>query len=114
MTPEMFVFRLYISGDSPNSLQAIANLTKICEVHLPDLHQIEIIDVLEDPQRALTEAIYMTPTLVTDSPYPGHRIVGNLSNTEPILQILGLGAAKRRAFPGLKDRAGVVQSLRPS
>ena len=114
MNPDVFSFRLYIAGDAPNSLQAMANLALLCKTHLPDRHQIEIVDVLLDPKRALTEAIYMTPTLVTDSPYPGHRIVGTLSNTEPILQILGLGAAKRRAFPGLKDRNAAPQVRRPS
>ena len=109
MSADLFTFRLYVTGDAPNSLQAIANLRQICEKHLPDRHVIEIIDVLLDPKRALTEVIYMTPTLVTDSPYPGHRIVGTLSNTEPILQILGLGAAQRREFPGLKDRTAAPQ-----
>jgi len=109
MSPDVFMFRLYISGDAPNSLQAIANLAQLCRTHLPDRHEIEIVDVLLDPKRALTESIFMTPTLVTESPYPGHRIVGTLSHTEPILQILGLGAAKRRDFPGLKDRSDPPQ-----
>jgi circadian clock protein KaiB len=109
---EVFVFRLYIAGDAPNSLQAIANLTQICETHLPGRHDIEIVDVLREPKRALTESIFMTPTLVTDTPYPGHRIVGTLSNTEPILQILGLGAAQRRKYPGLKDRTSAPQLRR--
>jgi circadian clock protein KaiB len=112
MSPEVYTFRLYVAGDAPNSLQAIANLQKICETHLSDRYEIEIVDVLVDPRRALTESIFLTPTLVTDSPYPGHRIVGTLSNTEPILQILGLGAAQRRAFPGLKERDAAPQLLR--
>ncbi len=112
MNPEVIAFRLYIAGDAPNSLQAIANLRQICETHLPDRYEIEIVDVLVDPRRALRESILMTPTLVTDSPYPGHRIVGTLNNTEPILQILGLGAAQRREFPGLKDREASPQLLR--
>lgn len=114
MNSEFFSFRLYIAGDAPNSLQAIANLTQLCKTHLPDRHDIEVVDVLLDPKRALTESIFLTPTLVTDSPYPGHRIVGTLSNTEPILQILGLGAAERRTFPGLKDRDSAPQLRRPS
>lgn len=114
MTADVFTFCLYIAGESPNSLQAIANLTQLCETHLADRHEIEIVDVLLDPKRALAESIFMTPTLVTDSPYPGHRIVGTLSNTEPILQILGLGAAKRRDFPGLKDRTGAPQLRQPA
>lgn len=112
MTSDEFIFRLYVAGDAPNSLQAIANLQKLCETYLPERHSIEIVDVLREPKRALTEAIFFTPMLVTDSPYPGHRIVGTLSNTEPILQILGLGAAKRRDFPGLKDRDAAPQVLR--
>jgi circadian clock protein KaiB len=114
MTADVFTFRLYVAGDAPNSLQAIANLTRICETHLHGRHDIQIVDVLVDPKRALTEAIYMTPTLVTDSPYPGHRIVGTLSNTEPILQILGLGAAQRRTYPGLKERDDAPQLRRPA
>jgi circadian clock protein KaiB len=109
VTPDVFSFRLYIAGDAPNSLQAMANLAQLCETHLPDRHEIEIVDVLLDPKRALTESIFMTPTLVTDSPYPGHRIVGTLSHTEPILQILGLGVAQRRAFAGLKERDSAPQ-----
>ncbi|HEX7706597.1 MAG TPA: circadian clock KaiB family protein [Thermoanaerobaculia bacterium] len=112
MIPEVFAFRLYIAGDAPNSLQAKANLTQLCETHLPGRYTIEIVDVLIDPKRALTEAVYMTPMLVTDAPYPGHRIVGTLSNTEPILQILGLGVAQRRDFAGLKDRNDAPQLLR--
>ena len=112
MSLETFHFRLYIAGDAPNSLQAMANLAQICQTHLPDRYEIEIVDVLADPKRALSEAIYLTPTLVTDQPFPGHRIVGTLSNTEPILQILGLGVAQRRAFPGLKDRDAAPQLRR--
>ncbi|HXI11839.1 MAG TPA: circadian clock KaiB family protein [Thermoanaerobaculia bacterium] len=111
---EAYVFRLYVAGNAPNSLQAIDNLTQLCDTHLPDRHEIEIVDICVDPGRALAESIYMTPTLVVVSPYPGHRIVGTLSNTEPILQILGLGPANEREFPGLKDRNSAPQVRRPS
>jgi circadian clock protein KaiB len=114
MTSEVFSFRLYVAGDAPNSLRAIANLTRLCETHLPGRYEIEIVDVLLEPKRALNEAIFMTPMLVTDSPGPGSRIVGTLSHTEPILQILGLGVAKRRDFPGLKDRNAAPQLVRQS
>lgn len=115
MSPaEVFEFRLYITGNAPNSLQAIANLTQLCDTHLPGRHEIEIVDVFLDPKRALTDKIFMTPTLVSLTPYPGRRIVGTLSNTEPILQILGLGPAQRRTFTGLKDRNAAPQLRRPS
>jgi circadian clock protein KaiB len=106
---EVFTFRLYVTGEARNSLEAIANLTALCETHLPGRHEIEIVDVFLDPKRALTESIFMTPTLVSVSPFPGRRIVGTLSNTEPILQILGLGSAARRNFTGLKDRNAAPQ-----
>ncbi|MEA2491676.1 MAG: circadian clock protein KaiB [Acidobacteriota bacterium] len=104
MSAEIFSFRLYVAGKVPNSLQAIANLTALCEEHLPGRHVIEIVDVFLEPARALTESIFMTPTLVSLSPFPGRKIVGNLSQTEPILQILGLGPGLRRNFSGLKER----------
>ena len=112
MSSDAFAFRLYVAGDAPNSLKAIANLTQLCETYLADRYDIEIVDVLVHPKRALTEAIYMTPTLVSESPYPGHRIVGTLSDTEPILQILGLGIAGRRDFAGMKDRNDAPQLAR--
>ena len=114
MTPEMFVFRLYVAGSAPNSLQAIDNLAHLCETYLPDCHEVEIVDVSVDPQRALDESIFLTPTLLKVSPLPAYRIVGTLSNTDPVLQILGLGPADRRAFAGLKDRHSAPQIRRPS
>jgi circadian clock protein KaiB len=77
---ERFTFRLYITGDAPNSVQAMANLTKLCQCHLPERHHIEVVDLLRDTQRALSDAIYMTPTLVKVSPAPEVRIVGSLSD----------------------------------
>jgi circadian clock protein KaiB len=109
VTTSIFNFRLYVAGDGLHSRQAIANLTDLCETYLFDRHVIEIVDVLVHPKRALTEQIYMTPMLVTDSPFPGHRIVGTLSHTEPILQILGLGTAQKRSFAGLKIRDAAPQ-----
>jgi circadian clock protein KaiB len=114
MTAEAYKFRLYVAGRAANSLKAIANLTELCETHLPGRHEIEIVDICVDPGRALAEEIYMTPTLVTVSPYPGRRIVGTLINTEPILQILGLGAAQRRTFAGQADDVAAAQLWRRS
>jgi circadian clock protein KaiB len=114
MSEEMYTFRLYVAGDVPNSREAIANLTDICETHLPGQHDIEIVDVFLEPERALAESIFLTPTLVSVSPFPGRRIVGTLENTEPILQILGLGSAQRRTFAGLKDRLAAPQLRRPT
>ena len=86
----MFKFRLYVAGDALNSSQALANLGALCREYLPDRHEIEVVDVFQDPQRALSDAIFMTPTLVKLAPSPVRRIVGTLSQIQPVLQALGL------------------------
>ena len=86
----MFKFRLYVAGDALNSLQALANLTALCQTHLPDRHQIEVVDVFREPKRALADGILMTPTLIKLAPSPARRIVGTLSHTQPVLEFLGL------------------------
>ncbi len=89
----MFKFRLYVAGDAPNSAQAIANLAAFCLAHLQDQYEIEVVDVFREPKRALTEGIFMTPTLVVLAPPPVRRIVGTLSHTRTLLLALGLVAA---------------------
>jgi circadian clock protein KaiB len=91
MTRRAFKFRLYVAGDAQNSVDAIVNLTTICREYLPDRHDIEIMDVFREPARALTDGIFMTPTLVKLAPAPARRIIGNLSQTSRVLQVLGLG-----------------------
>jgi circadian clock protein KaiB len=86
----VFRFRLYIAADAANSAQAISNLQAICRTHLPERHEIEIVDVFKDPQLALANGIFMTPTLVRISPAPERRIVGTLSQMQVVLQALGL------------------------
>ena len=86
-----FRFRLYVAGDAQNSMRALANLNLICHAHLAMRHEIELIDVFKEPARALAEGILMTPTLVKLAPLPVRRIVGTLSQTQTVLQALGLG-----------------------
>jgi circadian clock protein KaiB len=85
-----FKFRLYIAKGTPNSAQALVNLDSFCRMHLPDRHEIEVVDVISDPQHALADDIRMTPTLLKISPPPARRIVGTLSQTQRILDTLGL------------------------
>lgn len=85
-----FKFRLYVAGDTLNSAQAIANLTALCQDSLPARHEIEVIDVFMEPKRALADNIMMTPTLIRIVPAPIRRIIGTLSQIQPVLQALGL------------------------
>jgi circadian clock protein KaiB len=86
-----FKFRLYVAGDAQNSVQAVANLTAFCRAYLKDRHAIEVVNVFREPKRALADGILMTPTLVKLAPTPApKKIVGTLSQTQPLLQALGL------------------------
>jgi circadian clock protein KaiB len=86
----MFKFRLYVADDTMNSAQAAANLQALCKTHLPGRHEIEIVDVFKEPQRAILEGIRMTPTLLRLSPLPIRRIVGTLVDTQRVVETLGL------------------------
>jgi len=88
----LYRFRLYVADGGLNSARAIANLNAICQAQLSDRHEIEIVDVYQQPERALTDAIFMTPTLVKLAPAPTRRIVGTLSDVPIVLQVLGLTA----------------------
>ena len=87
---EVYKFRLFIAGGTPNSAQALSNLIALCESRLAGRHDIEVIDVFHEPLRALKESIFMTPTLLKLSPAPELRIVGTLADSRRLLQALGL------------------------
>jgi circadian clock protein KaiB len=88
--PPLFKFRLYIADDAENSAQAVANLTAFCRTHLPDRHTIEIVDVFQEPKRAMADRILLTPTLLKLAPLPARRIVGTLSESHVLCHALGL------------------------
>jgi circadian clock protein KaiB len=88
--PSYFKFRIYVAGDGPNSAQAIANLNALCREFLPDRHEIEIVDVLRDPQRALDDQVLLTPMLLKIAPAPIRKVLGTLSQSEILRQALGL------------------------
>jgi circadian clock protein KaiB len=83
-TPE-FVLKLYVTGTSPRTRQAIENLQQICEQQLQGRYALQIIDVLEHPQVAEDEKILATPTLIKQLPPPLRRVIGDLSDTEKVL-----------------------------
>jgi circadian clock protein KaiB len=83
-------FRLYVTGNAHNSLQAIANLSQLCKLHLAGRHDIEIVDLSREPARALADEVYLTPTLVKLAPEPQAQVVGSLSNMSLLLDVLEL------------------------
>ena len=82
--------RLYVAGAAPNSLRAIANIKAICDAHFASAHEIEIVDLLQHPQRALADGVIVTPTLLRLSPAPMRRLIGSLSDTNQVCQALGV------------------------
>jgi circadian clock protein KaiB len=86
-----YKFCLYVAGDAQNAVHATANLKALCQDYLAGRHAIEVVDVFRQPERALADGIFMTPTLIKIAPSPApKRIVGTLSQTQPLLQALGL------------------------
>ncbi len=87
---EFYILRLYIAGQTPNSIAAIANLKKICKDKLQRRYRIEVIDLLLKPQLAKGDQIIAIPTLVRRLPPPVKKIIGNLSKTESVIVGLDL------------------------
>ena len=91
---DTFLLRLYVAGQTPKSLAAIANIKKICEEHLQGRYELQVIDLYQQPQLAQGEQIIAVPTLIKKLPLPLRRIIGDMSNTESMLVGLDL---RRRA-----------------
>jgi circadian clock protein KaiB len=84
-TQEDWQLRLYVAGPSPKSLKALANLKALCEEHLAGRHEIEIIDLVDQPKLARSDDILAIPTLVRRVPAPLRKVIGDLSDTERVL-----------------------------
>lgn len=93
---EVVTLRLYVAGQTPKSLSAIANLKKICDEHLSAHHKIEIqvIDLLTNPKLAVKDQIVAIPTLIRSLPSPIKRIIGDLSNMEKVLVSLDIQTSR--------------------
>ena len=82
---EIWELRLYIAGQTPNSILALKNITKYCKQHLDGRYVIEVIDLLKNPQLAEGDQIFAIPTLVRKVPEPLRKIIGDLSNEAKVL-----------------------------
>ena len=93
--PAKWELKLYVAGQTSKSLQAFANLKRICEEHLKGRYTIEVVDLVENPALGRGDQILALPTLVRHLPTPIKKIIGDLSNTERVL--VGLDLRPRRA-----------------
>jgi circadian clock protein KaiB len=87
---ERWELRLYVAGQTPRSLSALANLKRFCEEYLAGRYTLEVIDLLENPQLARGHQIIAIPTLVRQLPSPIRKIIGDLSNQERVIVSLDL------------------------
>jgi circadian clock protein KaiB len=87
--------RLYVAGQTPKSIAALANLTRLCEGHLAGRYHIEVVDLLAQPHLAREDEIVVIPTLVRTQPLPIRTVVGDLSNEERVLVALGVMPRER-------------------
>lgn len=88
-----YLLKLYISGSSPRADAAVRNLKRICEEELDGRYELEIIDVVANPEIAESDRILATPTLIKQLPPPLRRVIGDLSDREKVL--LGLEVRER-------------------
>lgn len=92
---DVLSLRLYVAGDGPNSVEARANLAAILENNPATRYQLEIIDFLREPQRAMMDGVIVTPTLVRVTPPPARKVIGTLRETVTVLAALGITAGSR-------------------
>jgi circadian clock protein KaiB len=104
--------RLYVAGQTPKSLAALSNLKRICEEHLDGEYELEVIDLMKNPQLAQGDQILAIPTLVRSLPTPIRKIIGDLSNVDRVLVGLDVRPAgqKPRGEMMLSSNAAGVNS----
>jgi circadian clock protein KaiB len=87
---EKYILQLFVAGILPHSTRAIINIKTICEKHLKGRYELEVIDIYQQPSLALTEDVLAIPLLIRKFPRPEVRFIGDLSNTEKVLEGLNL------------------------
>ena len=97
MEEKTWELRLYVAGQTPKSVTALANLKNYCEQYLKGRYSLEVIDLLVNPQLAEGDQILAIPTLVRKVPVPIRKIIGDLSNHERVLVGLDIRASLPRA-----------------
>ena len=88
--PQHYLLRLYVTGSTPRSTKAIENIRKICDTHLKDRFELEVVDIYQNPAAAREGQVIAAPTLVKLLPEPLRRVIGDLSDHERVLSGLSI------------------------
>lgn len=83
--PATYCLRLFVSGTTPRSAQAIQNIRDICEQTMQGHYELEVIDIYQHPEAIAAEHVVVTPTLIKKLPLPVRRVIGNLSDTQKVI-----------------------------
>lgn len=86
----VYLFKLFITGATPNSVKAVKNIRAICEQHLQGRYKLEIVDVYQQSHLAVQEQLIALPMLIKKHPLPEKKLIGDLSETEKVITSLGL------------------------
>jgi circadian clock protein KaiB len=89
-----YSLRLYITGTTERSNEAVTNIRSLCEKYLPDRYDLEVVDIYQQPTKAADAQIIAAPTLVKELPMPIKKLIGNLSDPEKV--IIGLDLKKQK------------------
>src|SRR6478752_4550489 len=87
---DKLVLQLYVSGMSPKSMEAVENIKRLCDEHLKDAFELEIIDIYKNPELAAEQSIVFSPSLIKLLPLPKKTLIGTLSDTEKVIKALGI------------------------
>ena len=90
ITEDKLILQLYVSGMSPKSMEAIENIKRLCDEHLHDTFELEIIDIYKNPESAVEQHIVFSPSLIKKLPLPRKTLIGTLSDTEKVVKALGI------------------------
>ena len=91
---DKLILQLYVSGMSPKSMEAIENIKRLCDEHLKDAFELEIIDIYKNPEVATQQQIVFSPSLIKNLPLPKKTLIGNFSDTEKVIKALGIAFKK--------------------
>jgi circadian clock protein KaiB len=87
---DKFILQLYVSGMSPKSMEAIENIQQLCNEHLKDAFELEIIDIYKNPEVASEQQIVFSPSLIRRLPLPKKTLIGTFSDTDKVIKGLGI------------------------
>ena len=100
--PLTYVLRLYVTGMTPRSTRAIANVRKLCDEFLKGAYELKVVDIYQQPKLAAGEQIIATPTLIKQLPLPLRKLIGDMSDTEKFL--LGIDLKQKSEKQKTEDR----------